>query len=645
MRLPISYRDPTAASTVISGSALRAAGRSTADALAWAPGIQVVRTGSGADMATASLRGASSAQTPVLLAGVPLNESLTGTADLSLVPLWMVDRVEVYRGNAPEFADQFGIGGGILFEPRVPRKAGVGGGVGVGSFGEISGWVGASTRSRRSGSLVAVRHARARNDYPYTDDMGTRFDSSDDVRRARDNADFSSVDAWAVSKFELDGGGQVTLVGNAFEREQGVTGLAVVPARHTRALSRRVLGGVSGRIPCSKSEHGEADGPCVVTLSGSAVVSRNRVDDPFREFFLPSNRLYTDSNRFTQQVRYQRRVGDSFEVGLFGSQLEETLKVEPVGQPGLRASRYTSRAGVSAKMDPLSDALSEAIGPVTVHAIGGFECHTTDGPGGSSVCGVLEPFGRVGMHWRAASWFSVLGNLGRYARPPTLGELFGISPTIQGTASLNPEVGTGVDGGVRLSGQSDSSSGLWKGLGGYLEVFGFARWVDELVAYQRTSFGSVRPFNVGSARVQGVEVASGGSFLDHVVFELTATFLDPRDTSGNRGVVNDILPFRSRLVVSNRLELFTEPAVNGIGLNRVVLGGLFHHRSSRFADPAGLIVIAPHTTLDLELSGQFWDRRVTVLVAVRNVFDGNQFDTVGYPLPGRSIHGNVEVWY
>src|SRR5688500_262320 len=114
--------DPTLASTVISGADLERAGASSAEILSRVPGVQVNRTGAQSDLATASIRGADAAQVPVYLAGIRLNDDVSGTADLSTVPLFMIERVEVYRGNAPLKSDRLGLGGAIFFWPRLPRE-------------------------------------------------------------------------------------------------------------------------------------------------------------------------------------------------------------------------------------------------------------------------------------------------------------------------------------------------------------------------------------------------------------------------------------------------------------------------------------------------------------------------------------------
>ena len=147
--------------------------KNLAESLSRVPGVQVSETGSAADLSTASVRGATSAQTPVYLAGIRLNDDLTGTADLSLIPLWMLGRAEVYRGNAPADADRLGIGGAIYFEPRLPRKNRLLAGAQVGSFGQRALWLGAEVA--RGGDAGEMRRGI---------DPGLRLDLRHHAQRA-----------------------------------------------------------------------------------------------------------------------------------------------------------------------------------------------------------------------------------------------------------------------------------------------------------------------------------------------------------------------------------------------------------------------------------------------------------------------------
>ena len=160
----VPSKDSGTAGSVVHRDRLQAPGLESADVLRLQPGVTVFDTGGHGAPSTAAIRGATSAQTPVYLAGVRLNDDVGGAADLSLVPLWFVDRVEVYRSNAPLEADALGIGGAIFFEPRLPKATEAGAGTMAGSYGARALWGYAGVGDPSSGALFGVRADGARND-------------------------------------------------------------------------------------------------------------------------------------------------------------------------------------------------------------------------------------------------------------------------------------------------------------------------------------------------------------------------------------------------------------------------------------------------------------------------------------------------
>ena len=633
LRAPVSSKDPTVASTVVERQALRRAGTTAASVVSEVAGVQVARSGAGSDLSTASVRGATSAQTPVLVAGVVINDDVAGTADLSTVPLWLLDRVEVFRGNAPLAAGQLGVGGAIWFEPRLPKRTELGFGLNAGSFGELSGWTAHALRAAGSASLIGIRGAGAKNDYTYVDDGGTRFDPSDDRTVTRKNADFTSVDAWAIGVNELGSGGRVTLITHAFEREQGVTGLAVIPARDARARYRRMLAALTASVPCSLPDRSTGLVSCRLTLSNSLVTANNHIQDPSFELGLQASRLSNQALRTTHRAQAEYDVSDDTTVAVDAAAASEQLAVTSSGPSRLRAERQTVRAAASVRHE-----LGANLG---AQVLAGAECHTTSAAGPSQTCGVFEPYGRLGLRWQGASWLTWVANVGRYVRVPTLAELYGTSAVVRGTSGLEAEKGVNVDTGVRAH-YPGTAAGNFRG---YAELFGFSRWVSDLIAFERTSFGVVRPFNVGQARVAGMEASATALVLNHIKATASATLLDPRQTGDTRGLTNRILPHRSRFILNSAFELYADKPFDALPVDRASAAVVAQHLSSRYADPAGLIVIAAHTTLDLEATVALFGETATLRGAVRNLFNQSSFDTVGYPLPGRSHHVSVECWF
>jgi vitamin B12 transporter len=610
-------RDPTVAATRVDATDLARPGASAAAILAHVPGVQVSATGSASDLATASVRGASSAQTPVYLAGIRLNDDVTGTADLSLVPLWMLSRAEVYRGNAPADADRLGIGGAVYFEPRVPRATRVGAGGTLGSFGESSGFIGAEVAQGGDGALVAYRGSSAQNDYPYVDNAGTAT-PSDDRTLTRPNADYSAREAWAIGRTTIgEHGARITTVFNAFDREQGVTGLVAVPALSARAESARVLGGMSAKVPCS------GDPSCEIELTSQAISARTRLTDPHRELGLLVGRIDSEGTRVAESAK-MTWSGDVFRA-LLGANVEfERLALDDGA--ALRATRGTSsaRAGLLAALGEHTE----------LSGLGVITCDTTRGPRQSGDCASFTPEGRLGAREKWGP-FELRTNLGRYARVPTLGELYGVSPLVRGSSALVPEQGVTWDFGARWEDRLGPVST-------YVDAFGFARHVSELIAYRRSSLGAIQPYNVGSARMLGGELEAGAIWARHVRSTLALTALDPRDTTAGRNLTNDLIPYQSRLVGSLFCEGFIEPGTRVV--KRTGVDARVSYRGSRLADPAGLIVLPASTELDLGATLLF-EGDLTVRGAIDDVFDAHHFDFIGYPVPGRSFHLSVEAWW
>jgi vitamin B12 transporter len=628
-------REPTLAATVLEGEALHRAGQSAGDVLARVPGVQVSRAGASSDLATASIRGSDSAQLPVYLAGIRINDDVSGSADLSSVPIWMIDRVEVFRGNAPEAGDRLGLGGALFFWPRSPRAARVGSSASAGSFGERAGWLAYETGSARAGSLVAVRRAQADNDYPFLDDEGLRFDR-DEVERRRENADFVAHEAWAIGQYEPAPGAQATLVMQGFEREQGVTGLSVVPAERARATLRRYLAGISGRLPCSLGK------ACRLEAQASLLAARLTLSDPFLE--LPALRarwLHHEGERATFSARGAAALSEQWEVALSATQSIETLNLVRLGNTPRSAQRTSARLGAVAAWH-----VSE---PLSLHVLAAGECHGTRGKGDrfgvpfsvdAGGCATFAASGRIGLRAVLAPGLELVANVARSVRVPTLGELYGSSPLVDGNSALNVERAVSGDAGVRADLEFAASGRV------ELEAFVFARFADDLIRFRRTGFSSTAPFNVGSARVLGVESALGSELFGMLRLDATASLLDPRETTTDGALdptTNDLLPLMSRLVLSARVEPFVAPGWRALGRAGVALAYL--HRSSRYEDPAGLTVLPAQHVLDLEASTAHWDSRLLGRFAIRNVLDVRQLDWIGLPLPGRSLHGELELWF
>ncbi len=618
-----SGRDATAASSVVQGPALQTPGRGLVEALLSAPSVQIQRSGGGGDVATLSLRGTTSAQTPIYLAGVPLNDELTGAADLSRVPVWMLSRVEVFAGASPVELSGDALGGAVLLAPRWPQATGARAGVELGSYGQRAATLGWQASGERAGVLAALRVEGASDDYPYVDDGGTRFVSGQEHTVRRPDAERVLMDLWSLGRWRLASGLDVDSVFNGYRREQRELGSYLHPAQRARSRSDRLLLGQRARVPCARDHAGVER--CELQLGVSALRATSSIEDPERELSLVSTRLYSEQQDEQVRAAWRQRLGEGGELLLATTAAETSLSLD--GEvTRLRAERQSLGA---------RGALSQRWGAAQGQVLGGVACVSTSADGRSSGCGDATPTGRVGLAYELTSAVTLRGNLQRAARRPTLGELYGLSPLVRGNDALRDETAWGADFGVGWDRRGPLPTAL--------SVVAFALRSRQLIAWRRSSWGVLTPYNVGEARSLGLEGEGRFGPWKGLTASGALTLLDARDDTAQRTLVNDVLPFRSRLQFTAALDYLRRLRDNALGVRAAGAGTRWAYRSSRFADPAGLIVVPASSSWDLYALVRLWRERLQVEASLLDALDAQHFDLLGQPLPGRTWHLAGEV--
>ncbi|HWP08903.1 MAG TPA: TonB-dependent receptor [Polyangiaceae bacterium] len=583
-------------------------------------GLSITETGGLGAASTASIRGATSAETPVYLGGVRINDDVAGSADLSTLPLWLIDRVEIYRGNAPFEVDRFGIGGAMLFQPIRPRDTQASIGVSGGSYGSEGAHAYGSLASPKHGVLVGASFQGAQNDYEFTDNTG-------ETQRWQ-NTDATLVDLWLLGRTEV-GRGSLDLTLNHFRREQGAVRLASVQTYHARRSLERTLGALTARTPLG------ARG--MLELRTSALLAGSTLDDPYQEILpntgTPGTALAQRGERVEEEASVRLEPNLSTRVRLAVQTSSENLRryehAELAGiGPVLDAARVTGRLAGSVE--------SDVIHWLTIRALLALECHSTSTGESFGLCDSLEPVGRLGGLWHAGELTGFVA-VGRYSRPPTLGELYGTSLVTEGNPALEAESGTTVDVGVRfahaLAGQTTPL---------YAAVSGYARRSSELIAFVRTTSGFVRPENINAADAFGLELEAGSGIGRFFAADLALTLFDFRDRTEGLTRVNDILPYHSRLIAAPGLTA-TTPELDSRWVSRATLGARLVYQSNRYGDLAGTGVIPEQTSLDLDAGLLLLDRTLWLRGRVTDLLDSPRWDIVGFPLPGRSVFVSLEA--
>jgi vitamin B12 transporter len=103
------------------------------------PGVEIVANGGPGSTSGVFLRGANTAQTLVLVDGLRVGSSTSGTAPLEAIPLEQIERIEILRGPASSLYGADALGGVIqVFTRKGGDAFAANGGAGYGSYGTSS---------------------------------------------------------------------------------------------------------------------------------------------------------------------------------------------------------------------------------------------------------------------------------------------------------------------------------------------------------------------------------------------------------------------------------------------------------------------------------------------------------------------------
>ena len=617
--------DPTAAATTVEAGASGRALETADELMLEVPGAQAWSTGAYGAYTALSLRGAGAEHTTVLLGDLPL--ATEGEAfDLSLVPVALIDRVEVYRGGAPIGLGTGGIGGVVRVVPRSePRSMGEAA-IGVGSFGLVHGRVATAVVGDATSWTAAAGAVRSDGDFPFTYDA-TELVPGDEREARRQNAHADEGHGLVHLRAPVAGTTvEAALLG--IGRTGGVPGPAVQTSRATRSLSRvAALASVaSGRAPFA--------------TRGAVGVSygRDALSDPFGEIGFGRARITDD-----RTVRAHALGSTELEVlpwlaasavlagGYETREPRDVLAPAPIddshrwsGSVAAEARVHGRVAGARVEVRP---SVRARVARSVLHEIaagreGERASATTSAPGA-----------RLGAVVSPAPGLAVAGSIAYETRFPTFLELFGDRAFLLGDTRLREERAITADLGVLARG----TEGL---VHGSVEARGFVLLAEDLIRYRRTAQSQALPENVARARTMGVELGARGDIGRHVGLAAALTLLRAEDRALDRA-----LPLRPGIQAYAR----PEARLFALGpLSRVRVFGEVTYVGATFADPHNLIVVDARLLLGAGIAAEVLDGGLAFALTATDIGDERPTDVLGFPLPGRAfeltVTGRTEAW-
>jgi hypothetical protein len=616
------------AGNFVSGADERDSARELTDAASLVeplPGVHVRRFGADDSFTTLSIRGSSSNEVAVVLAGVPLTGGADPTLDLATLPLWPGAVARVHRSFAPAALGPGSLGGTLVLDPpsaTSPESTEVW--AAGGSFGEARLRAGDIRAAGDGGRIAtALSASRADDDFTYLDP--TASSAGHDVYVRRENSGHAALNglvAWSLPvRWTETDAGSLTVTTLVQDRRQQLPGTVLGPTPVARLESNRELAsaelrGKLGTGVWSARGWGRREGLELEDALASPALGPTRADQTVVAAGGSAGWIGRPG------------LGARVEVRADGSEERFAPGVVEGATPPPGATRGSAGAAL--------DADWRAFEPVTLAASGridGWSGVASDG----SRTGQLRPTGHLGVE-AALEAVVLAAHAGTTARPPSFVELYGDRGAFLGDSTLRPESAWTVDAGARAARRVGDARFS-------LEVVGFGTWAQDLITFVPTgAYGRAKATNIGRARMAGLEMdarAADGPLELRASYTGLATEDDASCTAATGGCARPPLPGRPTHDLVADVLAHAGPLVGRVGVDAV---------SGMVADLAGSIGVPARVLASAGLRVDV-ARGVRLAFDLRNVFDvrtgtyagalGPVREPIGdsyeYPLPGRSF--------
>jgi vitamin B12 transporter len=629
----------SASLTVIPMDARLSSSDDLASVLDGVPGAVVRRLGGLGDFSAVSIRGSGFRQVQVFLDGVPLNPDGAEAINLAELPLSLLDRVEVYRSNAPPEFGASPLGGVVNLVTRGQEKSHAAS-LALGQHGTGRAALSAHAQSTLGGlktfTLMSAEAFKTEGGFDYFSDNGTIYNVEDDKRLTRVNNDkgqFNGLGRWQIEGDHF----RWSVLDSVLIREEGVPGLGTHPAENTRLASRRNLASselkwtgsdlhLLGRFwrhdsqeilddRASETGVGQAWNKDSVAYTGGSfhgvwvasgwvapsltVVARREV---FRREELFDLLLQDALGRDAQ------KVVAAANLWLFNDQ----LTLSPVVQWDRLDSRriHDARQSQTGFAQDFEDVLSE-----------------------------INP--RVGVLWTppVAPGLAIKANVGSYLRPPSLMELFGNQGSIHGNTELVAEEGVQWDFGASYRHRLHQGSLQ-------VDLSYFENQSDNKIVLIQNSQRTSVPLNFGRAQIRGVELGLSLQAFDLLESQSSVTWSQSENLTDRVDALGKQLPRVPVWDLVQNTALLLGDAVR--------IGHSYSFTAGNYWD-VGNVFLAPPRALHGAFA-RLTRGAVSIEASVLNLgdhtevlMDRNPFseaddtlilqpvtDFTGYPLPGRT---------
>ena len=607
-RAPASTLDVPAQVTVITREDIDSSpARNIAQLLDVQAGIASVDHGPAGALKTITIRGSTSSQVLVLVDGIRANNEQSGGADLSLIALENVERIEIVRGGASALYGADAVGGVVNIITRRESRNRLKLAFENGSYVPQARLTGKGTSEQEvpaqlvdlvDSQTVSVQgnlhgetadftssasFTRAANAYTYTDPT--------DTRRRRDNADLLGGDLAASLSLSLPNG-YFRLAGSGLYQDKGVPGAATSVSLYSRQRDLVVRG--------SAALFSDALLTDLLTLDLKGHYAYSRLEyENLGSGTLSIHQLHTGGIDASQELFLLDWLSLLYGGNLSYSQAEST-------ELAIR-QRLFAAGFLQASLYPYPELLLQ---PVVRYD------HYSDFGGSLNV--------KLGAVLSLGPHASLKANAFNAFRAPTFNDLYWPEdPFAAGNPDLRPETAYGAEIGLDLERPAFRQS-----------VALYGRLVEDVILWQPGGDGKWRPSNHGEGLYLGLDSQWEVRFGQRLSLFANYSFLLSYALSGSLTLEdNRRLPNLPMHTLDGGLRYRDQS-------NTLTVQGRF--QSARYLKIDNLATLPAHFVADLHYRRQLTER-YALWLNLDNLFAAEYEAAADYPMPGFAFRIGMEL--
>ena len=591
------------------------------DLLKQVPGIEIEDQGGPAGIRKISIRGSKSNQVLVLLDGVPLNSHLDGDADLSQIPLNLVETIEVVTGAEAQRYGSGALGGALLITSRQVLEHSTTLATSTGAFGQYMVNPSFSGQYQDFNILASWQYRSATGDFPYS----YRNSAGETMTENRQNADLAAQNLY----FRL---------GSTWQ-QHSITAFVQNLDSH-----RGVPGKIDGWTPWARTGYQQwqsgldyryQGNPIQVSIQPRYTTHHTENsnlypnDAPLRYKRYPQYH-YTDRNtrfRVNNRLDWQAFGSTRFTAGYdyqFQNFSHENLMLS------LTPNDFDIDETAQGAYVDMDWRFKRYLVLLDITPVLRYDRMHSQGSGRERRDEQWSPAVSGRMSLGTQHKLNLSGGLSKSYRIPTFADLYYQDVRIDGNPDLLPESALNREMGI---GYEFNSRVIMS-----LDFTGFHSKIRDQIVWRLGSFQVFRPYNT-DAEIGGQEYRLGLSNAGQTIhLQCSYSHLTPLNKNDNQTTLNRDLPYRARSIFKSNLYL---------NYRYMSLHVMYRYGGKRFVNEANTQSLSPYQVWDVDLGYTCNLAAIDIKIkgSLYNLTDTRYTIIRDMPLPGREWRLGMDITF